>query len=107
MKWFMTISSDSPIVSASPDRSASKSVLATIESVRCIRSSCRSRTCAVAPGREHPLGVLDHHRGVSLDLLALKCRLGQPALPPPEVALAGQEALADQRESATVSACPS
>ena len=51
---------------------------------------------AVVPGLEHALGVLDHHGGVALDLLALKRRLGQPALPPPEITLAGQEPLADQ-----------
>ena len=53
---------------------------------------------AVVPGREHPLGVLDHHRGISFDLLVLECRLGQPALPAPEVALARQESLAHQRD---------
>jgi hypothetical protein len=41
-------------------------------------------------------GVLDHHRGVALDLVALKCGLGQSSLPSPEITLAGQEPLADQ-----------
>ena len=52
---------------------------------------------AVVPGLEHALGVLDHHRGVALDLLALKCGLGQSSLASPEITLAGQEPLADQR----------
>ena len=52
---------------------------------------------AVVPGFEHLLGVLDHDGRVVLDLLALKRRLGQLSLPPPERPLAGQEALADQR----------
>ena len=59
------------------------------------------------PGLEHLLGVLDHHRGVALDLLALKRGLGQPSLPPPELSLAGQEPLADQRNQPPSSAYPS
>ena len=51
---------------------------------------------AVVPGLEHALGVLDHHRGIALDLLALKRGLSQSSLASPEITLAGQEPLADQ-----------
>jgi hypothetical protein len=45
---------------------------------------------AVVPRLEHAFGVLDHHGGVPFDLLALKRRLAQPALPSPKLSLAGQ-----------------
>ena len=51
---------------------------------------------AVVPGLEHALGLLDHDRRIALDLLALKCGLGQPSLASPEISLAGQKPLADQ-----------
>ena len=52
---------------------------------------------AVAPGVAEPRGVLDHDRAVALDRLALEARLRELPLPPPEVALAGQQPLADDR----------
>ena len=94
MKWFMTTSSDSPTASASPESSASKSVLATMPERQAHQVFVRIADLALVPGLEHPLGVLDHDRGVALDLLVLERRLGQLALPTPEGALAGQESLA-------------
>jgi hypothetical protein len=44
---------------------------------------------AVLPCKEHAFGVFDHHRGVTLDLLALKCGLSQSSLASPEITLAG------------------
>ena len=51
---------------------------------------------AVAPGHEHPLGVFDHHTGIGGDPVAMERRLGELALGPPELALAGQEPVAQR-----------
>ena len=51
---------------------------------------------AVAPAIKHPSGLLDHLRGIALNLLVLERRLRQPPLPLPVGTLAGQEPLTDQ-----------
>src|SRR5208337_5442904 len=48
----------------------------------------------VFPGHQHPLSVLNHHICISGDAVAMERRLSQLALGAPEIALAGQEALA-------------
>ena len=96
MKWLVTTSSDSPTTSASPASSVPNKVLATIGQRQVPHVLVQVADLAVAPRLEHALGVLDHHGGVPLDLLALKRRLGQPTLSPPKLSLAGQESLADQ-----------
>ena len=48
----------------------------------------------VFPGLQHPLGVLNHHICISGDAVAMERRLSQLALGAPEIALAGQETLA-------------
>ncbi|MCY1009774.1 hypothetical protein OV079_30270 [Nannocystis pusilla] len=54
-----------------------------------------------APGRGEALGVVDHHRGVGGDPLAVEGGLGQPPLAAPEVAVADEQAVAgDEREVA-------
>jgi hypothetical protein len=49
------------------------------------------------PARKHEFGVADHHIAVARDPLRVKRRCRQPPLPVPELALAGQQALAEDR----------
>ena len=49
------------------------------------------------PVLQHARAGVAHGRRQALDALAMEGRLRQAALPPPEVALAGEEAVADQR----------
>src|SRR5690242_19012795 len=51
---------------------------------------------AIRPRVEHLARFVNHLTGVSLNVLVLKCRLRQPRLPPPERALASEQALANQ-----------
>ncbi len=51
---------------------------------------------AVGPRLEHALGEIHHEPRIGSDPLAVKRRLGQLALPAPELALAGQEPLAER-----------
>src|SRR6185437_10542356 len=51
---------------------------------------------AGAPLRQQFLGELHHGGSVGIDALAVERRLGQTALPEPEVTLAGEQAIAQQ-----------
>src|SRR5262245_27567433 len=45
----------------------------------------------------HPIGVIDHHAGVSRNAITMKCRLCQSSLPVMKVAFARQQAVTQHR----------
>ena len=96
MKLCISVSIAALTSADSPPSSASKRVLATISRVSRIMSAWTSRTWPSAQRGEHPLGELDHQLGVGGDPLAVERRLRELALAAPEVALAGQQALAQR-----------
>src|SRR6185437_10614496 len=50
---------------------------------------------AVFPRIQHLFCIIGHHRRVCPYALAMKCRLRQPSLPPPEFAFARQQTVAE------------
>ena len=52
---------------------------------------------AVPPAVHHPLGGRDHGLGVARDPLAVKCRLNEPPAAAPGLALARQQAVAQEK----------
>ena len=96
MKACISVSIAALASADSPPISASNRVLATISRVSRIMSAWTSRTWPSAHDCEHSLGGLDHEPGVGGDPLAVERRLGELALAPPELSLAGQEPLAQR-----------
>jgi hypothetical protein len=54
-------------------------------------------TLVITPRNQHLLSLSHHAVRVSADSLAVKSRLRQPALPPPKVAVAEKDAVAEGR----------